>query len=545
MWITFLECGPVRTAHVLWRLQCTVMLTECRIAVFSKCADSVEDGRRLENLSWRVWNREMLCCDEPPQIAATTPSIGPAKLRPTPSDVPSLSTSVDSVASADSGAGLDHTAHSQGATALSSYRVEDSLHQLSRGREKHITSLGLERMVCTIQEQQDVKEPLAASIADAIPAILPPPDVMPRHRTPSTHTSLRSSHSSASTEPRSSPDSDRSGVGAAGSDTSAELLSTHSVVRGFSLEAPSSYKSGTHLAAPPATAIPMYNKAKSSKPSGVKFSLGCGSSSPEGSSLEESMQRQSSLTHGLKHNFISKKHTSFKDELHSRALNHKSHQDENVFESSDEDEDPESIAEETEEEEDEDEDGSDWEDDGSDGGEATEQKQLFKRVDSQPQLISRRSLLTKMVETESERASEFQRLATESSPVLRRSKKSTLERPWLGNLPDEDLDSAFLPGMTKSKPIIRTTSNIHPPALSPRTTRRNMLASEMTESLRKHLLWERQQISTTAKAVLKRRHTAYDVSNLKEYPEKEGQTSKNNSWNHFFDQGGEYNHAGW
>ncbi|AOW04549.1 hypothetical protein B0I72DRAFT_142873 [Yarrowia lipolytica] len=32
--------------------------------VFSKCAESLENGRRLENLSWRLWNRELLyCCD--------------------------------------------------------------------------------------------------------------------------------------------------------------------------------------------------------------------------------------------------------------------------------------------------------------------------------------------------------------------------------------------------------------------------------------------------------------------------------------------------
>lgn len=398
-------------------------------------------------------------------------------------------------------------------------------------------------MVYNIQEQQDVKEPLAASIADAIPTILPSADVTPRPRTPSIHASLRSSHSSASTEPRSSPDSDRSGVGAGGSDTSAELLSSHSVVRGFTLEAPSSYKSGTHLAAPPAAAIPMHTKARSSKLSGVKFSLGCGSSSPEGSSLEESMRRQSSLTTCLKHHASSKQPTSFTDELHSRAMNHKSHQDENVFESSDEDEEPESAVEEDTEEEDEEDDGSDWEDDGSDNGEAVEQKPLFRRIDSQPQLVSRRSLIADMVKTESERATEFQRLAAESSPMLRRSKRSN--RPSLGDSPDEDSEVTLPPGMTKSRPIIMTTSNTHPPALSPRTTRRNMLASEMTESLRKHLLWERQQISTTAKAVLKRRHTAYDIANLKDYPEKEGQTSKNNSWNHFFDQGGEYNQAGW
>ncbi|KAG5359310.1 hypothetical protein CKK34_5660 [Yarrowia sp. E02] len=33
--------------------------------VFSKCAESLENGRRLENLSWRLWNRELLyCCDD-------------------------------------------------------------------------------------------------------------------------------------------------------------------------------------------------------------------------------------------------------------------------------------------------------------------------------------------------------------------------------------------------------------------------------------------------------------------------------------------------
>ena len=46
------------------------------------------------------------------------------------------------------------------------------------------------------------------------------------------------------------------------------------------------------------------------------------------------------------------------------------------------------------------------------------------------------------------------------------------------------------------------------------------MSTELTESLRRHLLWERSQKSSTANAVLKRRHTSHDVANLKQYPER-------------------------
>ena len=73
-----------------------------------------------------------------------------------------------------------------------------------------------------------------------------------------------------------------------------------------------------------------------------------------------------------------------------------------------------------------------------------------------------------------------------------------------------------------AQPIIMTTTNStpHQAALSPRTTRRQMLATELTPSLRRNLLWERQQKNQTASAVLKRRHTAHDVAHLKQYPER-------------------------
>ncbi|TKA69841.1 hypothetical protein B0A55_06736, partial [Friedmanniomyces simplex] len=56
-------------------------------------------------------------------------------------------------------------------------------------------------------------------------------------------------------------------------------------------------------------------------------------------------------------------------------------------------------------------------------------------------------------------------------------------------------------------------------ALSPRTTRRNMLSTELTESLRKNLLWERQHKSTGNLAAMQRRHTAQDMTKLKQHPE--------------------------
>jgi hypothetical protein len=98
-----------------------------------------------------------------------------------------------------------------------------------------------------------------------------------------------------------------------------------------------------------------------------------------------------------------------------------------------------------------------------------------------------------------------------------------------------------------------------------------MLATELTESLRRHLLWERQQKSTTANAVFKRRHTTHDMANLQEYPGPKGapagrgtgpkpdltmpasanttkdkDTSKNSSWNNYNDYGPwEYHVKGW
>ncbi|XWW94440.1 hypothetical protein V2A60_002383 [Cordyceps javanica] len=47
-----------------------------------------------------------------------------------------------------------------------------------------------------------------------------------------------------------------------------------------------------------------------------------------------------------------------------------------------------------------------------------------------------------------------------------------------------------------------------------------MLATELTKSLCRHLLWERQQKTSTANSVLKRRHISHNVANSRQYPKK-------------------------
>ena len=519
----------------------------------------MENGRRLENLSWRIWNRETFCCESQP-LSTSAPEISLSRSRPRTADIPELSASVDSVSSEETDP-LESGQFLRSAPVKfrsSPLRSTESATGVSRGREKHISSLRLEKMVLSIKKQQKV-EPLSPSIADAVPPTLPSTDITPRPASPTMHAPLRSSESSSSTAPLSSRGSENSSRQTVGSDTSAELITAHSVVRGFSPnQVSSSYRSHTHLAPAPIPAKTMpHSKAEGSKMGGI-FLLGGSSGDDDDSSFDEQMScqptRQSSLTAGLKVPLKNKKQTSFKDEVESRIINRKSHEDEDVFESDDEEDAPESAIEEDEEEDEDD--GSDWEDSVSDSAEPlTNDKQLFQRVDSRPNITSRRSLLTTLMH-QPDRATAFANMASKSSTALQRSRASPSNGPSTGTSPDdaddEDSGLAMLPpNMTRSKPIIMTTSNTHPPALSPRTTRRNMLATELTQSLRKHLLWERQQKSTTANAVLKRRHTAQDVANLQEYPgQQPGQTSKdgskNNSWNHYFDHGlGEYHQTGW
>jgi hypothetical protein len=284
-----------------------------------------------------------------------------------------------------------------------------------------------------------------------------------------------------------------------------------------------------------------------------------GSSNEEENSLPHRMQPQSALTESIQKPFATKKQTSFKEEVATRTIQDEQVFDDDVFESDEDDIDESAI--------DDDDDSSDWEDSVEDSGNASiDEKTFFQRVDSRPNLTSRRSLITTLLH-QNDRANALANAASKSTSALQRSRTSSPNGPSLAASPDSDEAPLMMKKPLKpiaevprgeiprsaAQPIIMTTTNTtpHQLALSPRTTRRNMLATELTVSLRQHLLWERQQKSQTANAVLKRRHTAHDVANLKQYPEKvhmdkEDKEGINASWNQYFNQGlGEYHSKGW
>ncbi|RYC78322.1 hypothetical protein BFJ63_vAg18804 [Fusarium oxysporum f. sp. narcissi] len=172
---------------------------------------------------------------------------------------------------------------------------------------------------------------------------------------------------------------------------------------------------------------------------------------------------------------------------------------------------------------DDDDDSSDWEDSMGESGKSSMDHKLFQRVDSKPNLTSRRSLITLMF-AENDPARNLGNHASHSTSAILRSR--TAHGLSLGaSRHDSDATPLMMKGKRlpclkpihvprpNAQTIMTGPQHIQPQAaLSPRTTRRNMLGTELTESLRRHLLWERQVKSSTANAVLKRRHTSHGVS---------------------------------
>jgi hypothetical protein len=557
--------------------------------VFSRCAGSLEEGRRLENLSWRLWNRETFCCDPVSEANATTPATSSSARNSEgryTAELPDLSSSPDSVV--DEEALEFDTDHHSTSNPLDisrpQIRRQDSASSRSRGRERHITPDDLEKMVSTIKENKDLK-PLNLSIS-SLPALAEKTQPQQRATPPLSKASTVDDAPVAASATSAQPTSSESMSGTS-------ERSTTSVVRGFSpAHVSSSYRSIPLLSAPSSipsadiaaaddqkpTALrktgvfalrssstdesssePADSMGRGPKPTLLKkknpvFTFG-GSSNEEDASLPNRSQPKSALTESIQR--PPKKQTSFREEVATRTIHEEQPFDDDVFES-DDDIDESAI--------DDDDDSSDWEDSNEDSGHASiDDKTFFQRVDSRPNLTSRRSLITTMLH-QNDRANALATAASKSTSALRRSPRASPNGPSLATSVESDDESALMMksgGLkpisehprfgntrTPAQPIARAATTPHQLALSPRTTRRNMLATELTVSLRQNLLWERQQKSQTANAVLKRRHTAHDMADLKQYPEKvhmdKDDKDANASWNEYFSTGlGEYHSKGW
>ncbi|KAL2143959.1 hypothetical protein VTI28DRAFT_9789 [Corynascus sepedonium] len=534
--------------------------------VFARCRDSVAQGRRLENLSWRLWNRETFCCEGEELLMSSCATSQPRDIQyPRESvaeDLPQLSGSVDSVADEEA---VDLSAETTPVDIVRPriQRQDSCASSRSRGKERHITSDELEKMVVSIME---TRVPLNAPL----PAI---PRSMPSEQNNASETEQPVS---ATTDTPCEPSQAASAQSVANEqfiepeqDTQRRTI----VTRGFSpSQTPISRISLPASKAPSPSAIPDPMDAPAPKmvfpkKQQAKFALGGSSGSDEESfknrdvetraiaaqprskmfqlgvsSGDDSPQTSQQLERVVPTSNGQKKTASFGNEVVTQTYTSSA-----ISDTEDDYLDESAI----------DDDDEDWEEESAEesGSSMGEEKLQFRRVDSTANLPSRRSLITLML-AHNNRAQRLGNVASQSTSALPRTRAS-LNGPSLVSSPNDSDEAPLMMkrGTARAPPMrpinevprsaaqpinVNATSMHHQAALSPRTTRRNMLATELTESLRRNLLRERSQKTSTANAVLKRRHTSTDVANLKQYPErpfmkkdKEVDTDPN-SWDKYF-----------
>lgn len=453
-------------------------------------------------------------------------------------DVPQLSGSVDSVADEEA---VEFSDCSPVDIVHPRIRRQDSCTGYPNRRERHISSDNLEKMVASIVEQ---KESLSAPLPE-IPASMSPPLPQQQQKTLESPPSLMRS-GSTTTEESPSKDSDRCSQPASSPDL--PTIKTTTVVRGFS---PVHHPHPAGFTPPRSTAsdIPEPKSSPAAKKAEPKkratFTLGASSEesySDDGQSVEArqtlaptaaapkakmfqiggSSEEESSLRSALasprNSNRLTaqKKSTSFANNLTQTIPSASSSAiieddeisyDESAIESDDDD---------------------DWEDSNEDSGtNSVDDKTFFQRVDSKANLTSRRSLIT-LALTQNQRRGNLGGMASQSTSAIPHRNRTAFNGPSMAASPSDSDDAPLemkrqprgppmrsineIPRSTaQPKPIMTPAPNgvsQQPMALSPRTTRRNMLATELTESLRRDLLHERAQ--------LKRRHTSMvNVANLK------------------------------
>ncbi|KAF2623489.1 DUF1752-domain-containing protein [Macroventuria anomochaeta] len=519
-------------------------------SVFSKCSPAMEDGKRYENMAWRLWARETFCC-QPDHVVPPQWSFDQEIAAGATADVPELSTSVAS----DDSIAMDPLTTSQHRSDSSASRPDLRRHDsaTSNARGKHMTPIDLEKVVNSIQAKKVIEplSPLPPQLAPQTTETQRPEEAAaPRSVSPPLTARRCAPELSTSTFATARGSDDLSATGSEAS-TSTDM-SQHSVVRGFEPgHISTSIRSSTNLVPTPSIlkktssfiVKPAPSRTEPMKKKQPMFTLGGSSDEDASSSLEAySLAQRSSLSENLRKAGSMRKTTSFANQISLRQYQEAICESEGAIES-DSDEPDESAIEEEDS-------GDDWEDDDEEADESHQSSMqatsMFPRVDSKPNLTSHRSLLTTMMH-EGDRAQAMQNAAQrQQPPSIRRSRTTTPNGPSIGNSPQEDSGLMMRQQASRAKPIIMTTSNVHPPALSPRTTRRLMLQNELSGSLRQNLLWERQQKNATTNAAMRRAATTTDLQGMSTMAQPQPTHTSAKNPNSYFDQGlGSYHTKGW
>ena len=335
------------------------------------------------------------------------------------------------------------------------------------------------------------------------------------------------------------------------------LIRSGSVVHGFSPVVSSLHSRTISSSLKPNVPAKLIPQTKPALKSTAMFTLG-GSSEDDESSFEQRVlsvrapPQRSSLSQSLSRpnlpggkSQLQPKRTSFRDVVAQRRIQEDAENDEGAIESSDEEDDTDEVMESAIDEDEEEDADEDWEDSNSDDGKTSqEQPHLFRRVDSRPDLVSRRSMLTMALNKGQGGLGHAY-----SQPVLFRSRQSSPPQgPSLAISPEDD-EGMVMQAPNRTPIAIPPAKSSKSLAHSPRTTRIKMLSTELTESLRRNLLLERQEKSHTANAFLKRSRNAQSMANLTQAGRATGgpapvlDSSKEENWT--VDNTWEYHSKGW
>ncbi|TVY73659.1 hypothetical protein Focb16_v006058 [Fusarium oxysporum f. sp. cubense] len=449
------------------------------LTVFFRFGDSIEQGQRLKNLSWRSWptqKRETFVVDNKGKTRNVPFGLGIC-------DLPQLFDTVEPLEdeeAVDVASGLapleiaPPRVRGQGSCASTRSRCDN-----------------FEKMIVSIVKD---KGPLSGPprVAPVTKESPPAPLTFERSGSPTTESQSPAKSITASEgSPQPSPQS----------------MPRTTVVRGFtvSLQVPDADRSSTKpvpKSSPAAQVVQLKESARfvlggSCSSSERDQSLSNDSSEPIkkpalqiGGSSEEDGSLKSAMASSQYCSLLSapKNQASFGDNVMTRTVDDQAVVDSDIDDYIDED----AI--------DDDDDSSDWEDSMEASGISSMDDKLFQRVDSKPNLTSRRSLIALMLaqndltrslcnhSSQSTSAIPGSRIA--NGPSLAASPNNSDEAPlMMKGMRDPGLKPIPEGLMSSAQPIMTGPNHIQPQAaLSPRTTRRNMLATEVTESLQRHLL---------------------------------------------------------